>query len=174
MSLFVNNLINRIDTEAGKEKSLFRPIRPRAGLSGAGFRQTGSGYQGNRGQEIAIPKQSLRLPPIEYQVKVVRNLDCRQTSIAPYALNTTPSTELGKKDDKSPQHRGGGYIKSKKAKSKKTMEKSKMDYCAGMTECGIDSIRWQISRLRPAPIELRLTPNWCGASLEMTMVEIAV
>jgi hypothetical protein len=35
------------------------------------------------------------------------------------------------------------------------------------------SIRCQISRLRPAPIELSLTPNLCGASLEMTGFEIA-
>jgi len=32
-----------------RKKRIFRPIHPRAGLSGAGFRQTGSGYQENRG-----------------------------------------------------------------------------------------------------------------------------
>jgi hypothetical protein len=37
--------------------------------------------------------------------------------------------------------------------------------------CGIDSIRGQIPRLRPAPIVLRLTPNWCGAALGMTWRE---
>jgi len=52
--------MGEVRREKGKKKSLFRPRK-------AGFRQTGSGYQENRRtgeQEIAIPKQSLRLPPV--------------------------------------------------------------------------------------------------------------